>query len=400
MFTGLAAFGSDGTVGKPWREQFGVYGSDGEGRPDTDLSLFGTDILKDFAAYTSLEPSFRNFSTSSGDHGFTVTPAAPGHYTIFLSYSGTQVGTFYKAVHDHDADTVRASLDGHLDSQDTNIGAPLQANFTSVYTPARAGLIDKLNVSGTIANSDAAATYKADVTALLTAAAFEGWTGFRAKYLDRLDADVSSRAVFSDISGFHAETDMLIEAIDDDPWDAPTRSLTDKAGYSLASEQSGVTVGSVGNVVNPVDITYASMTGIDLRLSATHGTGVWDAAGSVSVIPFQGTVSYETAAYGTDVHVVRGDSVAIPYSIGQDITGWTVHFGAKANPSDDTFAIGPKDVTIYVTDEANGSGVITLDTAETSVQPRRYSAELEIRNGPSVNTALRFRLWVDPDVIR
>jgi len=152
-------------------------------------------------------------------------------------------------------------------------------------------------------------------------------------------------------------------------------------------------------VEGPVDITFAGITGIDSRLSTTHGSGVWDATGSVAVLPYQGTVSYEAAAYGTDVHVVRGDSVAIPYTVGEDITGWTVYFAAKANPSDDNYAIGPIDVTAGVTDASTGS-LVNLDTTDTAILPRRYSAELEIRNGQSTNTPLRFRLWVDPDVIR
>jgi len=112
----------------------------------------------------------------------------------------------------------------------------------------------------------------------------------------------------------------------------------------------------------------------------------------------------ESLRVAVDVHSyclwVRGDSVAIPYTVGEDITGWTVYFAAKANPSDDNYAIGPIDVTAGVTDASTGSGLVNLDTTDTAILPRRYSAELEIRNGQSTNTPLRFRLWVDPDVIR
>jgi hypothetical protein len=44
--------------------------------------------------------------------------------------------------------------------------------------------------------------------------------------------------------------DEAISGIDDNPWDAGTRSLTDKAGFSLAADQSGVTIGTVSNVTN------------------------------------------------------------------------------------------------------------------------------------------------------
>src|SRR5512143_1124439 len=41
-------------------------------------------------------------------------------------------------------------------------------------------------------------------------------------------------------------------------------------------------------------------------------------AGGATILPFQGSVSYETVTQGLDVHVVRGDSASIPYSIGKN----------------------------------------------------------------------------------
>lgn len=56
--------------------------------------------------------------------------------------------------------------DGKLDTVDTNIDT-----LITRLTAARAGYLDKLNVTGTLAHSNAAATYKADVSALATTAA-------------------------------------------------------------------------------------------------------------------------------------------------------------------------------------------------------------------------------------
>jgi len=145
---------------------------------------------------------------------------------------------------------------------------------------------------------------------------------------------------------------------------------------------------------------YDSYTGIDGRLTASHGEGPWNAAGSVAVVPFQGSISYESAVLGSDVHVVRGDSVVVPYQAGVDLTGREVWFGAKANPADTAYAIGPVDVTAYVTDPVNGTGLINLSTYQTDITPRRYFAEIELRNGSQVLTPLRFYLWLDPDVLR
>ncbi len=144
---------------------------------------------------------------------------------------------------------------------------------------------------------------------------------------------------------------------------------------------------------------YVNSTSIDLYLSSKHGTGAWNAAGNVTVLPFQGAASYETVAQGKDVHVTRGDSVAIPYSIGKDLTGWTVWFGAKATPADITYALTPRDITTYVTNPSTGSGLISLSTADTDLPVRKYAAEVEIRNGTDVNTVLKFNLLIDAGVI-
>jgi hypothetical protein len=91
--------------------------------------------------------------------------------------------------------------------------------------------------------------------------------------------------------------------------------------------------------------------------------------------------------------------VSIPYSIGKDLTGWTVWFGAKATPQDSAFALTPRDITASVTDPATGSGLISLSTADTDLPVRKYAAEVEIRNGTDVNTVLKFNLLIDAGVI-
>ncbi|MBI5189110.1 MAG: hypothetical protein HZA22_00350 [Nitrospirae bacterium] len=195
-------------------------------------------------------------------------------------------------------------------------------------------------------NLDAAVSGRAPASTALSSAT---WTSARASKLDNLDKAVG--------------------AVDDDPWDNPGRFLS-------------------------------NYTGIDARLTASHGSGLWSAAGSVTVVPFQGAVSHETVSKGLDVHVVRGDSVAMPYSAGKDISGWSVWFGAKANPADEEYALPLRDITSYVTDASTGGGLISLAASDTDVQPRRYHAEVELRKAGEVNTPLRFYLWVDSDVIR
>jgi hypothetical protein len=186
--------------------------------------------------------------------------------------------------------------------------------------------------------------------------------------LNNLDAQVSSRASQSSLNNLPAAS-SIASAV----WNNGARTLTSNA--------------------------YVNSTSIDLYLSSKHGTGPWDAAGNVTVLPFQGAASYETVAQGKDVHVTRGDSVAIPYSIGKDLTGWTVWFGAKTTPEDSAYALAPRDITAYVTDPSTGSGLISLSTADTDLAVRKYAAEVEIRNGTDVNTVLKFNLLIDAGVI-
>jgi len=100
------------------------------------------------------------------------------------------------------------------------------------------------------------------------------------------------------------------------------------------------------------------------------------------------------------VHVVRGDTVTLPYSLGMDIIGYEVWFAAKTSPADDTYAIGPMEVTDSVLEGPEGTGFIELSASDTDAAPRRYYAEIELRAAGKVLTPLRFFLWIDPDVIR
>jgi len=177
------------------------------------------------------------------------------------------------------------------------------------------------------------------------------WTSARAAKVDNLDAAVSTRATSSGV------------------WSATGRTLTD---YS----------------------------GVDTLLKASHGSGLWTADGGITVLPFQGAATYETVSQGREVHIVRGDSVSIPYSVGKDVTGWSVWFGAKAKPSDTVFDVPLREITSSVTDVLNGSGLIKLSTTDTAVPAKRYFAEVELRKGGDISTGLKFNLWIDADVIR
>ncbi len=119
----------------------------------------------------------------------------------------------------------------------------------------------------------------------------------------------------------------------------------------------------------------------------------------VSVLPFSGSVQASYAQSGATVEVVKGDSPAIPYDLATDLTGYTVWFAAKKDLSDATYSIAVKEITASVSDIPNGRGTIPLTTAETTLAPGTYAAEIELRKGADVLTAMRFTLRVKGQVI-
>jgi hypothetical protein len=70
--------------------------------------------------------------------------------------------------------TQLANLDAAISTRSTYDGSDTPGTVTLVsrLTSSRAGYLDKLNVTGTLAHSNDAATYRADVSGLLTAAAY------------------------------------------------------------------------------------------------------------------------------------------------------------------------------------------------------------------------------------
>ncbi len=186
-------------------------------------------------------------------------------------------------------------------------------------------------------------------------------------------------------------------------WDIDT--MYANAGPRMANISTAITA-TPGNVwangtrtLTGAEWSYANNTSINNYLTTEHGTGLWNAAGNVTVLPFQGAATYETVAQGNDVHITHGDSVSIPYSVGKDISGYTVWFGAKANTTDTTYAIVPRDITAYVTSASTGSGLINLSTMDTALPTRKYAAQVEIKNGSTVNTVLKFNLYIDVSVL-
>ena len=116
----------------------------------------------------------------------------------------------------------------------------------SRLTAVRAGYLDKLNVSGTLANSDAADTYKANVSGLSTLTAQQVW-----EYVTReLTSAGSGGATAQEV------------------WEYATRALTDKSGFTISGTKQ--TLDALHDF-DPANDTVANVTAV---ASVTGGVTV------------------------------------------------------------------------------------------------------------------------------
>ena len=142
----------------------------------------------------------------------TVTDRGSGWYNLALTASHTDtVGDLAVHITATGADPVDISMQVLAKSiDDLATSAALQTvddfvdDLETRLTAARAGYLDKLNVTGTLAHSDAAATYKADVSSLATSSALSAVSAF-------VDTEVAAilAAVDTEVAAIKAKTDNL-----------------------------------------------------------------------------------------------------------------------------------------------------------------------------------------------
>jgi len=132
-------------------------------------------------------------------------------------------------------------------------------------------------------------------------------------------------------------------------------------------------------------------------------SAIWSAATrTLTSVPIalpamQGSVYTATAIQSREVTIVRGDTPRITFDLGTSYTGWTAHFGVKAKPDDTAYVIAVKDAVW--TSASAGEGYVDLTATETTATGKLY-AELELRNGDSRLTAIKFILKITEDVIK
>ncbi len=413
---------ADFTVGKPMYEAFQMFNSDGSARTNCTLSRFTTKTWINEVP-TAMTWTFRNQST--GDYDAIGTPSAPGDVKLLISYSGISVTTCADNVRFWDIDTMYGSAGPRF--------ADISANLVGSATAFVATRTMLTNITGAVTRTKSIPTnplltndtrlnyLNAPISAIPTNP--ELATDSKLNYLD---AAISSRmaagAVNVSFSGISSAVQRNAQAIAGIPTMTYGNRFTNMSGGILRNAQAIVAIPNYGPRFSnsstaiargfsavPADVwgagtrtlttTYVNATSINSYLVAQHGSGQWGIGSGINILPFQGAASYETVAQGNDIHVTYGDSVSIPYSIGTNITGYTVWFGVKATPQDTTYAIAPRDVTAYVTSASTGAGLIELSTTDTALPVRKYAAQVEIKNGSTVNTVLKFNLFIDASVL-
>ncbi|MFA5753991.1 MAG: BppU family phage baseplate upper protein, partial [Patescibacteria group bacterium] len=168
-------------------------------------------------------------------------------------------------------------------------------------------------------------------------------------------------------------------------WAVSTRTLT----------SFGTLVASVAAAVWDYLTSAITTTGSIGKLLKDNIDGKVSERGMILPV-MQAQVYSATASQSADVKIVQGDTPTIPFDLGDDYSGWTPYFGAKESLDDTDYAITPKAGSW--SDAIEGEGSVTLTTAETAT-PGKYLAEIELRNGDSRLTAIKFNLIIVRAVI-
>jgi len=233
---------------------------------------------------------------AAGDPWATAIPGAYGAGTagkIVGDNLNAPVGTV-----DTVADAIKVVVDAIKAVTDLlpNAGALSDlATLAARLTAARAGYLDKLNVSGTLAHSDAAATYKADVSALAldatvakaaTALSSAVWTNTKAGYLD---------AAVSSVGGGSLTVQDIVDGVLDEAISGHLTAGTVGAKSNTAAAAAGsgaieweytLTRSDTGAPIDGADVWVTS----DAAGTVVLASGTTDSFGQVTFYLDAGTV--------------------------------------------------------------------------------------------------------------
>lgn len=197
----------------------------------------------------------------------------------------------------------------------------------------------------------------------------------------------------------------------------------------VAAIQSGLaTVANQTTINNNILAVPAAVWGVTTRTLSSFGSlvsdiaaAVWNylltaitTAGSIGkllndnvdgkvsergmILPVMTGRAYNaTIIQNRKVEIVQGNTPRITFDLNDDYTGWTPYFGAKSKLADEEYAIDPKEATW--SDAAEGQGYVDLTAADTATCGK-YLGEIELRNGDSRHTPIKFTLIIVGAVIQ
>lgn len=245
--------------------------------------------------------------------------------------------------------SVTGNVGGNVAGSVASVTAPItvgnpndcKADLTTLesrLSVARAGYLDKLNVSGVLAHSDAAATYKA--------------TGFSTLTAQQVWEYVTRELTSAGAGGATAQ----------EVWEYATRSLTDKAGFTLHADYDAaktaapsvseiqlglattIDVASVNYKVLEVLVAIAALNDLDLESVQDAISWVWAA----ETRTLTQTVGDATAANQADIISSLGWIVAVTEGdsyIDTTVTPWQMVVHKKGDPATEYIRKDLKSVT-------------------------------------------------------
>lgn len=159
--------------------------------------------------------------------------------------------------------------------------------LTTRLSSSRAGYLDKLNVTGVLANSDAASAYKADVSSLATSSALTSVSSVLFSVSSKVESILEDTATTGVVVASSSKTGYALTTEYDSAKTAANQtsvdnidSAVDSLGSSIASIDSNVDLilddtGTSGVVVSSASKTgYALTTDYDLAKTAASQTSV------------------------------------------------------------------------------------------------------------------------------
>jgi len=280
-------------------------------------------------------------------------------------------------------------------------------------TATRAGYLDKLNVTGTLAHSDAAAAYKADVSGLAPANEYDA-------QLSAIQADLDNPAQYrADVSGL--ATQESVNAIPTTPLLAANYTAPDNAGIeAIKTKTDQLTFTTLNKVdasatIDPTGIA----TSEELEIIGEKVDNVLDKLNVSSV-------EFVTSVVGSTITILRGDTLtASLLNLGSMESYVSLDFTVKASmhQSDDDAVIRVRKNASGLTDgllRLNGAahttgtdGSITINDAPTGditimlkagvtddLVPGTYVYDIQLIEAAEVTTLTTGSLIVSADVTR